>query len=126
MTTDPLNGRAITEIDWDAGDALSFPLCVSSVSDAEHGARQIWGVSAAWGNIVLADQGRSIGTSSDPLAGQPEPIGVVPPAGQGAVPAGARQRPAYLRCPRTGRQPAGLGCRRPAGHAGRGRLAHRR
>ena len=95
VTTDPLNGRPITEIDWDAGDALSFPLCVSSVSDAEHGAQQIWGGSAAWGNIVLADQGRGIGTPSDPLAGQPEPIGVVPPAGQGQF------RPALASAPLT-------------------------
>ena len=65
VTTDLLNGRAITEIDWDAGDALSFPLCVSSVR-RRAGAQQIWGVSAAWGNIVLADQGRNIGTPERP------------------------------------------------------------
>ncbi len=82
VTADPLDGRAITEIHWHAGDALAFPLCVSSVSDAEHGAQQIWRVSAAWGNIVLADQGRSIGTPSDPLSTGPEAVGEVPPAGQ--------------------------------------------
>jgi len=92
VTTDPLNSRAITEIDWDAGDALGFPLCVSSVSGT---GQQIWGVSAAWGNIVLADQGRGIGTSSDPLASQPEPIGMVPPAGQGQF------RPALANAPLT-------------------------
>jgi Baseplate J-like protein len=79
VTTDPLNNRAITEIDWDAADAPAFPLCVSCVSGT---GQQLWGVSAAWGNIVLADHGRSTGTSNDPLTGQPEPIGTVPAVGQ--------------------------------------------
>ena len=29
VTTDPMNAQAVTEIDWDAADALTFPLCVS-------------------------------------------------------------------------------------------------
>ena len=83
LATDPVSGWPVTEIDWDTADALRFPLCVSSVTDAEHGERQIWRVSVAWGNIVLADQGRSVGTPDDPLSSGPEAVGVVAPAGQG-------------------------------------------
>jgi hypothetical protein len=69
VTTDPMNAQAVTEIDWDAADALTFPLCV--------------GVAAAWGNIVLADQGRNIGGPTDPTSTGAEAVGTVPPAGQG-------------------------------------------
>jgi hypothetical protein len=79
VTEDPLNAQAVTEIDWHAEDALTFPLCISSVTDAAHGERAVGGVSVAWGNIVLADQGRSIGDDSDPAAGGPEAMGAVPP-----------------------------------------------
>jgi hypothetical protein len=70
VTTDPMNAQAVTGIDWDAADALTFPLCV--------------GVASAWGNIVLADQGRNIGGPSDPTSIEPETVGTVPPAGQGS------------------------------------------
>jgi hypothetical protein len=49
-TNDPV---AITAITWDPADALTFPLCVS----AKAGQRQ---VGVAWGNIVLADHGRTL------------------------------------------------------------------
>ncbi len=58
--TDPLNDEEITEIAWDAADALPFPFCVSAVSDQEHGENPIAGVSEAWGNIVLADHGETV------------------------------------------------------------------
>lgn len=45
---------AVTEIGWDAADALPFPLCVST--RAFPGLR----VSEAWGNVVLADHGKSV------------------------------------------------------------------
>ncbi len=79
VTADPLDSTAITEIEWDPGDALTFPLCVSSVTETGD---EIQGVSVAWGNIVLADQGRWIGKPDDPLSPQPELIGVAPPAGR--------------------------------------------
>ena len=82
VTEDPVTGQAVTEIDWAAADALAFPLCVASVTDAEHGSQQLQGVSAAWGNIVLADQGRHIGDATDPTTTGPEPLGVVPAAGR--------------------------------------------
>ncbi len=34
---DPLNGTFITKIYWGTADALPFPLCISSTTDAEHG-----------------------------------------------------------------------------------------
>jgi hypothetical protein len=81
VTTDPMNAQAITEIDWNIADALTFPLCV--------------GVAAAWGNIVLADQGRNIGGPSDPTSTGAELVGTVPPAGQGSF------RPSLANAPLT-------------------------
>jgi hypothetical protein len=46
--------RAVTEIYWDAADALPFPLCVSVQE------RPGLEVSVALGNIVLADHGRTV------------------------------------------------------------------
>lgn len=57
-------GLDITEIAWDAADALPFPLCISV---AERPGLEI---SVARGNIVLADHGLSVG---------PEQVGSVPP-----------------------------------------------
>jgi hypothetical protein len=58
LEIDPLNNQKITEIVWGAEDALTFPLCISSRTDEEHG--QIYldnTVSVARGNIVLCDHG---------------------------------------------------------------------
>lgn len=55
---------AITEIAWDAADALPFPLCISV---EEHPGLV---VGEAWGNVVLADHGATIAD---------EPLGAVPP-----------------------------------------------
>ena len=93
VTQDPLTSRPVTEVDWYAEDALTFPLCVSSVTDATHMEQSIDGVSVAWGNIVLADQGRRTGGPTDPLSTGPEMIGVVP--GQG------RFRPSLANAPLT-------------------------
>lgn len=57
---DPLTGAEITEIVWHAEDALPFPVCVSSVSDADHGQKYSPTVSVARGNVVLVDHGRSM------------------------------------------------------------------
>ena len=70
--TDPLTNVEITEIRWAAEDALPFPLCVSSVTDAEHGERFIDNVSVARGNMVLADHGHTLADAED--------LGVVPAA----------------------------------------------
>jgi hypothetical protein len=57
LLVDPLNGHPITRIAWSADDALPFPLCISSISDAAHGFLPVFGVSVARGNIVPADHG---------------------------------------------------------------------
>lgn len=51
---------AVTEIEWGEEDALPFSLCISSVSSKSRGGKQLSGVSAAFGNIVLADHGSKI------------------------------------------------------------------
>lgn len=54
------NPRPVTRIWWGDEDALAFPLCLSAVTDATHGKEYKDQVSAAYGNMLLADHGRSI------------------------------------------------------------------
>src|SRR5262249_13771394 len=42
---DPLTHDLITEIEWFSEDALRFPLCLSSVTDADHGRQYVDHVS---------------------------------------------------------------------------------
>jgi hypothetical protein len=66
---DPVNpGALLTNIAWNSEDALPFPLCISSVTNA---GEPIAGVSVAHGNVIAADQG-SWTTN--------EPLGIVPKA----------------------------------------------
>jgi len=58
--TDPVEQVAVTEITWDRADALQFPLCLSSETDAEHGSAFLPDVSALWGNVVAADHGHTV------------------------------------------------------------------
>ena len=60
ILTDPLNNDPVTEITWAQEDALLFPLCISSVTDAAHGAKALGDVSVARGNIVVVDHGQTI------------------------------------------------------------------
>jgi hypothetical protein len=69
--TDPLNGQEVTEIAWSEDDALAFPLCVSSVTDAAHGGVFTEDVSVARGNLVLADHGAT--QSAEDLGAVPPP-----------------------------------------------------
>ncbi len=62
--TDPLNGNQVTEIAWAQEDALPFPLCISSVTDEEHGSVFLDKVSVARGNVLLADHGQTIEAES--------------------------------------------------------------
>jgi hypothetical protein len=66
LFADPPTNDAVdvTEIEWDEADALTFPLCISVEEEPD------LVVSEAWGNVVLADHGRTV-------AG--EPLGTVPP-----------------------------------------------
>lgn len=50
----------ITEISWDAADALPFSLCISARTDADHGQLYIEGVCVARGNVILADHGMTV------------------------------------------------------------------
>jgi hypothetical protein len=69
--TDPLTGQPIVLIEWGALDQLPFPLCISSPRTDTELADQVWeDVSAATGNILLADHGRTIDAE--------EPLGEVP------------------------------------------------
>lgn len=57
---------AVTEIRWDEADALGFPLCISV---EEHPGLAI---AEAWGNVVLADHGRTI--AGEDLGEVPAPV----------------------------------------------------
>jgi hypothetical protein len=53
----PTNKKVdVTKITWEDGDALAFPLCISS----NNGTEFFDNVSIAWGNIALADHGRTV------------------------------------------------------------------
>ncbi len=69
--TDPLNGEEITEISWHSKDALPFALCISAVTDSNHGRKYIEDVSVALGNIVLVDHGLTI--ENELLGSVPKP-----------------------------------------------------
>ena len=73
VITDPLTGAPITHITWQLEDALPFSLCISSVTDEAHGASVVPDVSVAYGNILLADHGRTVTGTQDTN------LGVVPP-----------------------------------------------
>jgi hypothetical protein len=79
VLVDPLNAQLITRITWSQDDALPFPLCISSVTDAEHGLIPVPAVSVALGNVIAADHGVWIDS---------EQLDIVPPA-PAAPPAGA-------------------------------------
>jgi hypothetical protein len=69
---DSLENTPIVEIEWSPEDALPFPLCLSAVTDAEHGCVYREDISVAHGNVVLVDHGRRIDA--------PEDLGIVPTA----------------------------------------------
>jgi hypothetical protein len=68
---DPLTGALITEICWARADALPFPLCISGVTDADHGSVHLTGISVARGNLLLVDHGRTLAADD---------LGEMPPA----------------------------------------------
>lgn len=62
---DPIETIDVTRVEWAEADALPFPICVSSKD--EDGVT-VSNVSEAWGNIVLADHGRTVtGVSIGPV-----------------------------------------------------------
>ncbi len=96
-TNDPVD---VTEIRWDEADALPFPLCISVEERPE------LVVAEAWGNIVLADHGRTI--AAERLADVPD---------TGPRPRAGRLRPvrpaAERACPRPLPADAREGARHP-------------
>ncbi len=54
---DPLNQAKVVEIEWDAADALTFPLCLSASISDQTGTHVVSSVSVARGNVALVDQG---------------------------------------------------------------------
>jgi Baseplate J-like protein len=103
---DPLNGNKFTKIKWADEDALTFPLCISSKADTEHGAQEIEHVSVTLGNIVLADHGITI--VNEQLGVGPEPVLFLTPsqnvdrcAETPPVPIPPRYRPALSKRPLT-------------------------
>jgi hypothetical protein len=118
LRQDPLGGRFedspnddpvdVTDIEWDAADALPFPLCIS----ARAGAAFYDDISVAFGNIVLADHGLTITDEPDDGALDPDDIpssldpDTVPPANPALTkvrpPSGDRciERPVVLTPPR--------------------------
>ena len=85
---DPLYGAAITEIQWSAADAPTFPVCLSSAAASN--------VSVVLGNIVLADHGLSVPDTD--LGVTPEPRFYYPPsAPQCAAPAAPVPLPTRFR-----------------------------
>ncbi len=60
LSSDPVTGALITEITWRDEDALPFAVCISSVTDEQHGSIEIDNVSVLRGNIVLCDHGQTV------------------------------------------------------------------
>jgi hypothetical protein len=118
LFADPPTNAAVpvTEIEWDAADALAFPLCISVEEHPD------LVVGEAWGNIVLADHGRTI--DGEPLGEVPEPVltevapeGCDPCDREDPEPAPIRFRPTLVSAPVTQARPA------PTAEAARGPLA---
>jgi hypothetical protein len=77
---DPPNSNPVdvTGIEWAAGDALPFALCLSNM----YGASYYDGVSVALGNNALADNGRTIAAEALPPVPAPNPaLTIAQPSG---------------------------------------------
>jgi hypothetical protein len=60
LARDPLTGTLIVEIEWHVDDALTQPLCISTPT--------LTSVSAASGNVVLVDDGRTLSQKLSPAS----------------------------------------------------------
>ena len=72
---DELYDQPIIEIEWALEDALPFPLCLSATTDAPT-CEYREDISAARGNVILANHGRTLGRI-DPDENQYEDLGEV-------------------------------------------------
>ncbi|MES2741995.1 MAG: putative baseplate assembly protein [Pseudomonadota bacterium] len=66
QAVDGLLGKLVLEIEWAAGDALRFALCLSTRLAAPE-CRRVADVSVARGNVVLVDHGRRAGATLGPV-----------------------------------------------------------
>jgi hypothetical protein len=57
FSVDPVSLVRIVEIEWDHADALTFPVCISSIGPVEDGCQLKHDISVAHGNVVLVDHG---------------------------------------------------------------------
>ena len=55
---DPLFQQPVVNVRWSAADALTFPVCLSSLSSSD--CTPVCPVSVARGNVILVDHGRSL------------------------------------------------------------------
>jgi len=78
-TEDPLFQQPVVNVWWNAADALTFPVCLSSLNSAD--CTPVCPVSVARGNVILVDHGRSLTACHAP----PETL-AVPPATQSPGP----------------------------------------
>ncbi|HEY2513842.1 MAG TPA: putative baseplate assembly protein, partial [Polyangiaceae bacterium] len=105
----------VTEIQWSPEDALAAPLCISSTfRNSDDQLTNLTGVSVAYGNVVLADQGLSMPPT--PLPTVPGPTLFVPGSAtatrcspQAATPFPVRYRPKLAQRPVTQAAPVPLG-----------------
>lgn len=67
LSNDPLFDLPVTEISWGTGDALPFPVCISSRNDTQYFDK----VSVVQGNIVLADHGMTVKDNDADLSLRP-------------------------------------------------------
>jgi Baseplate J-like protein len=103
----PPDGSAVdvTRIDWMSDDALPFTLCLSS----KYLTQYYDGVSAAFGNIALADNGRTISGEQLPFVPAPNPaLTIAQPSSQDrcshpppVTPTPARYNPSLAQAPLT-------------------------
>lgn len=85
----------VTEIEWHADDALPFALCISAVTDEEHGSRYVEDVSVARGNVVLADHGMT--TIEDEDLGTVPDVDPIPRSRNDARPGNEDPEPVFPR-----------------------------
>jgi len=72
---DPLFQQPVVNVRWSAADALTFPVCLSSLNSSD--CTPVCPVSVARGNVILVDHGRSL-----TACGAPPEILTVPPSAQ--------------------------------------------
>lgn len=57
---DPLaTPTTVVDVEWNQEDALPFTLCLTHRVNSDTGSRLVEGIGEAWGNLVLADHGRT-------------------------------------------------------------------